>query len=545
MLKLLAIIAILSSITFADPPEWGSWNTGEFQLHDGQDTGYHPDWQYEQVTSGKHISPTFEFMSHNFASNIREAKPHYYEPMWSHARENKLPLVLIGRNFEDLFRTMSPWKDMGADDNLHVVLADGTVKTRWVSPWNKNSHHWYDLGLRMGQYLQREYADDYPDPPHVYIGNNNEMGIPRLVDAMKDVAMPDYLVLAEKQLIHREMWEGIRLRRGHFLRGLRDGCPSWANVLHVYAYTGFGNSFGEVDIRSDPHRYRLPWAGADGRIEFAGLNVTANIGYLHNWSTHSPHKVRSPQVEAGNARYALDRYRDSVNPAFDLETHFWNGRSVGPEVFRGVVRCVLWQMRTKRNRLFLGASATRAETMERHMQPFMESVEEIHDNPILLDFWEHGTLLPNLWTRDWEQNPARNRYDTQSGYGHPYFWPAVMPPEEQDPGQRWFLQRVPLNERFVPWNTIGGRDDRMWDRWVNDRSHQVDVPVFAICLEKDGQYLLFAHAPMGRRDGVEIQVCPDGNVPRFSVIVGVTTGGGFWLCDGHGSVVPVLEVATP
>lgn len=534
---LLWCVAVLPAVA---QPEWGLWNTGEFQKKDGQDSGYHPDWQYQKIRNGSHLSPTFELISDSLPKGIRDARPWYFEPMWSHARENRLPLVFIGRNFEDMFRRLEPWASL-TEDHPFIEYEDGTVYRRWLSPWNQHADHWRQLGRRLGQYLSDEFGQDYPNPPSVYLGNNNELGLPRFSEAVKDVAFPEYLRGAEKQLVIREMWHGIALRRGKFLQGLKEGCPEWADVLHVYAYSDFGNEFSAVEIRSDPFRYRHPWSGPGGDVEFSGQNVTANVGYLHSWSSHRPGTVRSPQVEACNSRYALERYRASVNPAFDLETHFWNGRDVPPDVWRGVVRCVLWTMRTDRNRLFLGAGETVADTYESDLRPLEESCEEVHENATLRRFWTEGTLLCNRWSRDWKSRPAASRYDTQSGYGHPYHWPAVLPPEEQDPGDRWYLQHVPLNQRFVPWSSVGGPDDRMFDRWQQDRAHRATVKVFSIALELDGEYLVFAHAPHGDMQGVEIQVCPDGSEPRLVVTVDVPVTGSFWHCSGGTVREVVLE----
>jgi len=518
-------------------PYWGSWNTGEYQKRDGEDTGYHPDWQYDRIVAGSHLHPTFEFISDTLPERIRLTRAHYYEPLWSHARQTKLPLTFIGRNFGDMFRRLEPWASM-TEQHPFVEYEDGSIQRRWLSPWNQNAHHWSALGRLIGAYLRKEYAQDYPDPPYVYLGDNNELGMCRLAEAMKDVALPEYLAGADRQLIIREMWDGYRMRRSLLIEGIREACPEWADEIHLFAYSDFGNEFCAVEQKADPYAYRYPWSGADGRLEFAGYHVTANVGYLHSWSNHSPHKVRSPQVEACNSRYALDRYRSAVNPAFELETHFWNGQNRDADVWQGVVRCVLWTMRTERNRLFLGASQSVSDTWENHMKPLVRAVEEVHRNRQLADFWQHGELLHNRWARDWRRFPATSKYDTQDGYGHPYHWPSVLPPEEQDPGRRWFLQRVPVNQRFVPWKTIGGPDNRLFDRWRNDRSHQTDVPVFAIALQREDRYLVYAHAPQGALREVNIEICPDGNEPRFSVTVDVPVEGGFWIFEA-GETTPL------
>lgn len=525
------LICFLCSTSFAQNklPYWGSWNTGENQQSDGQDTGYTPDWQLQQISQGKHIHPTFELFTDNLPRNIRTTRAVYFEPAWTYAKTNKLPITFVGRNFEQMFKELEPWKSMTKEDpHPFIQKTDGLLLKYATSPWNKNTHHWYDLGLKLGQYLSREFAQDYPDCPYVYLGNNNEVGLALLNQAKLDIAIPSYLVGADSQLIHREMWDGYRLRRGEFLKGLDDGCPEWAGRMHTFAYTGFGNEFCSVES-SVPGIYRYPWIGGEGKLEFAGLNVTANIGYLHSWSSNQAWTVRSPQVECCNARHALDVYRRSVNPEFELETHFWNGKAVPPDAWKGVVRTVLWVMRSEKNRLFLGSSQTVASTYDRDMKPLVEAIEEVHTNSVLRDFWENGTLLENRWTRDWVAQPKLGQYDTATGYGHPYYWKTSVPPEEQDPGNRWYLQHVPLNNRLIQWVENGLPRPMMRDYWQSDREHKTVIPVFAIAIQKGDEYLIYAHAPQGQLNDVEIQVCPDGGIPRFSITVDVPVEGEFYI----------------
>jgi len=516
-------------------PYWGSWNTGEFQRWDGEDRGYSPDWQLPRIQAGDHIVPTFELITDSLPVNVRSVRsPHYYEPMWSYVKEHNLPLTFVGRNFEGMFARLEPWVSMGPE--LFTSRPDGSV-TNKVSAWVNNFDHWYDLGFRLGEYLQVEYANDYSNPPYVYLGNNNEAGIPKYeeysVDPLRQTSVEGE-VTVDKYVLQREFWKQMSLRRQHFMRGLNDGCPSWSGRMHIFAYTGFGGQFSESEGKpEDLGRYRIPWGGSDGQLEFEGQNVTANIGYIHSWSTHSPYKVRSPQVEASNSRWALDQKLNS-DPEFQLETHFWNGQNHEAEVWKGVVRCVLWTMRTEKNRLFLGSNQTVADTYENHMLPLIESCEEVHRNPILADFWQNSTLLHNRWERDfnvmpllpWEAKDPEKR--AVKGYGHPYYWSKAVP-WYSDPGDRWFLQNASANERLVLiQHPSGPQFNQYRDMWQSDRAHQSVIKVFALCFQSGDDYLIFASSPIGPQEDVTIDICPDGPMPRFSVTVDTSVSGDFW-----------------
>ena len=79
---------------------------------------------------------------------------------------------------------------------------------------------------------------------------------------------------------------------------------------------------------------------------------------------------------------------------------------------------------------------------------------------------------------------------------------------------RWFYQHVPSNNRVVDsvdvWNQLGEPD---YDNW----SSQIDA-VFAICLKKGNDYLIFAFAQTNAKTDVEVQVWngPTVTIPRVT-----------------------------
>lgn len=546
-MKLLAgaVAILLCSTAIADRPlpVVGCWNTGENQLADGEDRGYCPDYQLSRLQVGKPWQVAFEWYD-NFRPNERALRPWYYEPAWSHCRDNKLPIAFVGRNFADLFRLNPPWSGAIPADHPFRINADGSI-TKAASPWSPNIHQWYALGRKVGGYLAAEFAADYPDPPSVILMDNAEVGADRRVDARMDSRYPQLLRDAFAKLspsqaaeIERHVYgQAMAFRFGELKRGLRDALPEGWKRIKFVAYGQFGSDYASAEVLTDSLRYGVPWSDAAGDGVFQTHDGrTANVGYLHNWSTGMPGIVRSPSIEAGNSRFALDTMQASFNRDYLIETHFANGKNVSRDVWAGVVRCVMWQMRTEHNRLFVGSSLKVADTATRDMEPLESAAAEVHENETLRRFWGRSTLLPNRWARDFATMPKRHQYDTDTGYGHPYTW--MLPPEFADTGRRLFVQHVPLNERLQLQYTDTAYP-RYVDRWLRDRTHLVAVPVFAICLQLGDEYLVYAHAPNGAVSGAEIHVCPDGNVPRFRVTVDVPVAGAFWLRDqsGHLSAV--------
>lgn len=523
-------------------PVAGCWNTGENQQTEGQDAGYSPDWQYDRIVNyGDPILPTFEWFD-DFAPNAVASRPVYYQPLFDYAAEHSLPLVFVGRNFIDLFRLNPPWQgDTPVDHPFHIKASDGSVVKR-ASPWSPNVHQWYALGQKVGSYLATEFAAHYPVPPAVYLMDNNETGYDEMGESLQDTRVPTVVTNAyanlpqhEASQVHRaEYFRAMSLRYAEFRRGLRDALPEGWKRIKMLAYGQFGNEFGAAHYEPDKLRYSFPWgdAGGGGAIHNHD-GMSCNVGYLHNWSSGLPGLVRSPQMEAGNVLHALQQYRGTCNPDFLLESLFWNGKNVSKDVWQGVIRCVLWQTRTQLNRLFVGSSQTVAATFDRDMDPLLRAVNEVHENPVLRRFWEKGRLLPNRWTRDFVAQPKANQYDTATGFGHPYWWNV---PVEFTDTDRLYLQHIPQNNRLVPWNTLPGEpgpDARLFDRWGSDRSHNAEIPVFAIALQDGEDYLLYVHAPNGALEDVEVQICPIGNTPAAAATVDVPVPGAFYHLSGN------------
>lgn len=528
-------------------PVFASWNMGKNQTADGQDVGYTPDWQHEQLLAGFPILLTFE---HSFYldPNHRTNSAVEFNPAWPYARDNKLPIAFIGWNFLDRLR-LGQWPGSTPlpADHPFVVKSDNTV-VKACSPWSPNIHQWYAEGQRVGNHLRLVYAADYPEPPAVLLFDNHEAGIATLEQAQQDKRRPAIINAVWSQYwqtnpsyareVERvEMERAYALRYAEFKRGLREALPpAWRKVLRFIAYSQFGNEFGSVEYTPDSMRYAVPWSSAAGE----GINPThdgiaANVGYLHDWYTGNVGLVRSPSMEAGNVRFAIDTMRE-VNPAYEVVSLYWNGKQVSAAQYLGMCRCVLWQTQTPIHMAWVGSAETRAATFANQIQPLMQAVQEVHTNETLRRFWKDGKLLRNLWTRDFSAQPAVNQYDTRTGYGHPYWW--MLPTEYADTGKRLFLQHVPINQRLVPWNTIGGPDARLRDRWADDRTHQTQVPVFSIAHQLDDEYLVYAHAPNGARTGVQIDVHAT-TARTFTMTVDVPVAGAFWLRKADGSIEQV------
>jgi hypothetical protein len=524
-------------------PIVGSWNTGQFSRDLGDDFGFDPNWQREMIIAGWPMIPSFEFWEKLRTPNMRQVRSLHYERLWEFSKTFRLPVSFVGENWQDRFRTESPWRDALTDltitDHPFLQREDGTRSSWLVSPWSDNVHHFETLGRDFGEYLELEFAADYPDAPLVVLYDNAEMGFASVTEAAQDHLCPQWFHDAHERDKVYALDQRYAIRQQALLKALLDACPTWRDKIRVYAYGGFGNEFGQGELtnHADKRKYEVPWTR-----KFEPYGVAVNAGYVHPWQNWFVDTTRCPQFDSMNVKFAIDEYRRHVNPDFDADTLYWNGRGDSPDRWGGAVRTVMWVMRTRLNRLFTPSAATREVTLDRDYMPLLQAAQEVHRNPVLRRFWQHGTLLTNRWKRDftapgWE---PLHPNDTVIGYGHHYAWPASLKPGFNDPGDRWFQQRVPINNRMG----INEYGNRWNDRWQMDRSRVKEVSVYAICLQHEGDYLLYAHAPRGAVTDCVIEVCPDGFTPRFTATVDVPVGGQFWFGDGL-TMEPVLEANTP
>jgi hypothetical protein len=522
-------------------PRAGCWNTAQFLRPSLEDAGFDPNWQLDQIASGIPYVPSFELFEGRFNSTTQRVdRPYYYDRLWNYARAVKSPICFVGDNWEDTFRLSFPWKSAFSDpsitDHPFIEKADGK-RIGIVSPWGENLHHWRDFGTKLGTYLKVNFADDYPDCPEVILCNNCEVGFSKKGEHREDINFPPHLIGADTPTVEQQAYDNYKIRRMEFRKALEAACPQWAGRIRYLAYGGWGNEWmiGEANTEQQRRdRYPHPWGNKQ-----RGWGAAINAGYIHSWQTYEPSNLRAPVILATNARWAIDKYREYVDPSFDASTIYWNGKHHDRSIWKGSLTAAMWIMRTDFHQLFISSAGTKAQYEAQDMTPFLEAITEVHRSPVLARFWKHGKLLENHWKRDFAEIPQLHENDLEEGYGHPYWYDRSAGPEWRSSTDRFWIQHVPLNQRLK----VNIHRNRMVDTWRWNRNRTEKVKVWAICLEHDGDYLLHAHAPGGEPlSNVEIRVCPDKSDPRFTVVVDVPVEGRFWLMRG-GSIEPLTSTA--
>lgn len=473
------------------------WNLGE------ERDGYTPSYQLNLIRNGHYLMPSF-LMPNFYADPADKRWIEYYEEAILTAARWRLPIALIGTQWEAPLSTLDEYLQLPADQNPNVIQTDGRVR-REVSPFGAIDP-WRQIGRRWGSSrMMQRLQELYPEPPLVLLISNNEH------------ARLDWTKVEEDQRYLRQYGTG---RDGNFKRrlvgdawieryrtlqrGISEGLilKSWRDQVQYVAYDAFGPAHfarwpGWIEHSLFTTERTSPWAQAwDG---------TSSSFYLFNWSAINDFTVFSPQIESMNWRFMLEEaYRFKANFWFELST--WDGheptqsndkrsfyRSISqeftPERYRGMIQFGMWLMRPRVVREFRGYRETVAETSE-WFDAVLDAVDRVHLDPVLRQFWQTGRIVPN-----------RSRL-------HPY---QTSVPDEVKRVDRWFL----LDTSVDP--------EGSW-------SLGTQLPVYALALVRgqspSREWLVYAHAPTGLRRNIRLTVPDYGEVN-----IDATVGGSFYLIN--------------
>ncbi len=485
-----------SGVTDRPLPYVAHWNLGE-----GKD-GFSPAYQMKLIDQGEPLLPWF-LMPNVFAQPDDPRWIEYYEAAIKKAAQYKLPISLVGTQWDILLVTNDEYVNLPPDQNPNVVTADGQVR-REVSPFGP-VNVWKEVGTKWGSsQMLKKLQEWYPDPPMVLFISNHEnpkLQWPRAEEDRRFARM--FGRGRDDDFKRRVVGDGWIERYRAMQQGIREGLTNknWKDNSTFIAYDAFG----------PPHFAR--WAGwteyslySAGRIDPWPLawDGASPSFYTFNWNSSTDYTVFSPQIEAMNWVFMLNEAQ-KLNPRYWFEISTWDGHEPGdsdkrrayeragqrfsPQRYGGMVQFGMWLLRPRVVREFRGYLDTLAEA-EPYFMPIVDAAYRVHKNPTLREFWRSGELVPN------RSQP------------HPY---QVNVPREYQNVDRWFL----LDTSADP--------PRPWELGTQ-------LPVYALALVKgkapNRQWLVYAHTPLINRNNVQV------NVPGYrAVTMHVSVEGTFYLID--------------
>lgn len=471
-------------------PLAGSWNAGTIP------GGFDPPYQLEAIGRGALLLPWF-----NLQPPFRPSSPGRYSSIVDELAKRRLPLAFVGPE----------WEFELPDDLRYFIqpAVEGRPATARRGPPfpllapDSPLDGWYEAGRRWARHpVLERMQDQYPDPPRVLFVSNNEYPKPAWHDDSR------WRSEAGRRALGDAWVDRYRL----LLRGFREGLrtPGWRHAATFIGYDALAGGF--VGRWGGWPEYSL---AVPGRIEpwslaWDGASVSY---YLYDWNPISDSTVWSPQIEAMNLLPALAEARER-DPAFWLELSVWDGQQRGlasdkaaafaqsgapwtTERYRGLLQFGLWLLRPRSVREFRSPQDDR-----RHFAPWFAvvtgSVERVHRDTVLREFWQHGRLLMN----------TRSLHPYQAGV-----------PEEYEQRGRWALLESSANPPR-PW-VLGTR-----------------LEVYAITLvlgeAPQRRWLVYAHSPGQARVDSTIEV-GEG----ISRVVRATRDGSFTLVEEGGRQWPI------
>ena len=502
-----------------------SWTCGHFPADTS--AGWRPENQMRLIEKGHHLLPWFSHPP--LRGEVPDDPSHfllkYYKGPIETARRLKLPLTFIASQWESGL-SGKPTLDLAAEKNPNVVTADGKI-LRKVSPFGPVAP-WRAIGRsHTDNPWMRQLQKWYPDPPRVIFLSNNEHSKLRWREVERSKRyLARYGKGRDDDFKRKVVGDGWIQRYRALQAGMRDGLTEKAwkngalfagyNVLEL-AHLGRWGGWGA---------YALHTAGriAPGALMWDGASPSY---YTHDWNPSTDCTVWSPQIEFMNLVFVLEEaYR--LNPRLWFEFSVWDGydgpkrgkaypsprtlyrmkgQTYDPKRYAGFVQFGMWLLRPRAVRDFRGWTSPwedkgKWEGGGPYFLAIVGAVDRVHRSPILKQWWRKGRLVPN----------RARKHVYQTGI-----------PKEYKNADRWFLLDAGVNPQEHPWELF-------WN-----------VPVFALALVQgeapSRRWLVYTHAPMGRRKGVKL------TIPGYRAItVDVSPAGSFYrVAEKPGTVTAVRD----
>jgi hypothetical protein len=383
-------------------PLAGHWNLGE------EKGGFDPAYQIRLMEQGHHLLPWF-LMPNVFAQTDDPRWLAYYEVAMKRAARLKLPISLVGTQWEGRLSFDDRYFKLPAERNANVITAGGEVK-REASPFSA-VETWREVGKAWASsVMMKKLQEWYPDPPLVLFVSNNEHARLPWNRVEEDRRYVEKFGKGRSDEFKRKVVaEGWLERYRALLDGMREGISNakWRQQAVFIGYDAFGPSHfarwpGWLEYslytngRIDP--WPLVWDGASPPY------------YVFNWSAITDYTMYSPQIEAMNWVFMLDEAR-RIKPNYWFELSTWDGHEPGlendkrktyaragqtftPERYGGMVQFGMWLLRPRTVREFRGYQDTLAQA-ESYFLPIVAAVDRVHNNATLNSFWRTGVLVPN------------------------------------------------------------------------------------------------------------------------------------------------------
>ena len=465
-------------------PLLSHWNVGIPELTDAMN----PMYMIGRIEQGEHILVSWKLDPY-YADTIGSS---YYEESIKKAAELQLPLVFILPSPESALTKDSYYKGLPIEDNPNVVDANNNILDK-LSPfgpddkWKEVGSHWSNTALMDN--LQTWY----PNPPLViFISEDeaeklswNELASSSRFSQQYPIDKDDHF----KRILVGAKWiEKYRQLQNGFKEGFTE--TAWKNNAKFINYNKFSGNFGKsadwIENATVTNQYTDVWP-----LTADGVTVDFDLTDSKNDTT-----ANAPHVLANNFNFMLkEAKRVNSNFAYQLSIND-DSKITDPTRYRGLTQFSLWFLRPNIIRQ-KSSAITRAE-LEPMFKEVADSVELIHYNSQIAEFWKNGKIVSN---------------------GDSYL--NLNIPEQYKDDPRWFLLDADVNPP-KPWSD----------------SMNINVWTFAIVKGEapNREWLIYTQSPEANLNNVTIAI------PGYEdVLVDSNQDGNFYILSENMNQANIVQ----
>ncbi len=475
-------------------PLLAHWNSGDVNYVDVNNSeGMTPAYVISLIEDGTYILPSWKLEPYWTLQQTQE----YYKESILRAKELNLPLTFIIDPLESSFINNNSYFTLPTSENPNVVDANSNILEK-ISPFGDNSK-WSELGANFASSsLMQLIQEWYPNPPLImFVDNKNENKLSWNELNTSKRYIDDYGYEKDdtfkRTLVGAQWIEKYRLLRKSFKDNLLS--QTWKTNTKFISFNPDTLDIGSSNIwhknSSITNQFFSVWPETTDATNIE-LNVDGTIESL-NKAVFNSNNIPFVKNEAHKLD-ANSSYQLSISSSNSLYTQ---------EQYRGYAQLVMWLTRPSIIRE-LNSETNDKGTIMSNYKALVDSVQLIHNDTILQDFWKNGELVVN-----------NNSKIEQS----------INTPLVYENSEKWFLLDTNVNPVGL-WTT------------------GTDVPVYSIALKTgtapNRAWLVYAQSPNGVLENISV------SIPEYQdIIINTSESGNFYVVsENSAEYIAIVDKST-
>lgn len=473
---------------------------------------FNPEYTLDKVRQGHYVLPSFQLLT-PVLEHIPPTLDH--EQTMMEVCGLGLPFAMRSSQYEEAF-ALPEYRELPFETSPYRFFPNGTKDFSKLDIQYPSDVPFFESGRRQAQTeIMRRYYNLCASPSGVLFLSNNENPWLRwyeLEDSKRytdehgfGTSSSDKISIYDDLADTNILQDWPRGNRSPIHRGISSELSEgWQGKNFFVGYNAFGPRFYG--------RWWDWWSYSSNGLQHPSLQAAFWDGasvdfYLDDWNGNTDSQAWSMQVEAQNWVFMQKKARET-NPDFWFELSTWDGghaNRISEKLtkhlpfdqvrYGAMIRFGMWLLQPRVVREFR-SSHQPVSLNGSYFDAVIDAVDEVHNNPTLRQYWRQGELVSNQAHVHPYQQSTNSNWESEERY--------FMLDTNLDPPRPWALySTIPI---FAIAQRIGESPNRSW--------------------------LLYAHAPTGSKQDVQITIPEYGEVS-----VDVPLAGAFYVVV-EGSQVP-------